>query len=879
MADLYFGLDDGNLDKLEVDDITNNGVQALSKQPKRPSAFGEGGLSSDELKARFDKLPTLLAQKINAIIAALGDGGENIQIALGGKMITLAMLGEKIKDGTFADEITVSYGDDACSLQLAIDNLLKSISDIEDDIESLEEQVKQEKDIRESLALELEFDKYSQTLKINIRGLEGAIVASGSVNIPDREIQRLKSPVGKHEDTYSSTFGIEASDGGTYVDGYRIYVAYEVNGAKKVAILGIEKPAADETVTFDLSLLASREGLKPSALFEQGAENTFSVTAVGLGMLESEPREITWVGWITSPEVKYENGVAVGIGEEVEQDYLGEGALVITGKTSDGVTVTDIGEGAFMGKTGYTSLWLPPTVKTVSKNAFKNCSGITRVNVPSLAEYCGIDFMNSGAAPLYNGINEEGKADAKADLYCDGKKVEGALEIPAGVEKIGARAFYYLTAITSLKIPDSVKAIGASAFCGCLSLKDATIGKSVTVLPSGLFYNCPNLEEVSLPDGLKTIGDEAFSTCKKLQQFKIPESVTSIGEKAFYNDSNIKSLIIPESVTYIGENAFYGVDVNLAELSLPFIGRTPDDSTYYFLGSIFGKSAASTSCCQKLNKLTLTPSDNGCVLKSGALTGATKVTTLNIEGGKAEIRAGAIPSRITMLKVDGTALTVGQNAFSGTGIKKFCIGDVRAYCESYLDSSSSNGGEPEQYPYNSPLNSNSEAFLADEDGNPLSELYIPDGTKSINTHAFYRPWSHRDENIKKISLPGSLKSIGGRGLMGQRGVTEIEFRGSEDEAEDLTLGFYALVNMPSLKNLYLPDRVKSIGRYALHSNSYNKMRINTTGCEISSDALVGSTVKELYLTCSETEAYNKGYPWGATVNAVHYNSTVTAKEF
>ena len=989
MADLYLELDGGNLNKLEVDDITNNGVQALSKQPTRQSAFGEGGLSADDLKKRFDKLPTLLAKKINAIISALGDGGDNINVKLGEKSITLKTLvnnfAEKIEKGTFADTMKVDAGNEKSSLQNVITSLLKDISDIDTVIENLKSDFENgtfaesmqasyggelksveyiinsllnsisgintvietlerdfedgtfadtmKVDVKEQkpslqvvidylldrvstlvectntleyaintetterkngdkLSLELGFDRYSQRLRVSIKnGITGEVITNGSIAIPDREIKQLVSPECESTSAYNSVFNITASDGGTYVDGYRIYVAYEVNGTKKVAILGIEKPAADETLTFDLSLLASREGLKLSELFEQGVENTFSVTAVGLGMLESEPREIRWVAWLPTEEVVYKDGVAVGISEDVGEDYLGEGALVIACELIGGTKITEIGEKAFEGKSGYTSLWLPPTVKTVSKYAFYNCSGITRVNAPSLAEYCGIDFMNSGAAPLYNGINEEEKADAKADLYCDGKKVEGALEIPAGVKKIGARAFYYLTTITSLKIPDSVVSLGASAFCGCLKLKSADIGGGVTELPSGLFYNCPELEEVSLTDGLLTIGNEAFSTCESLRLFEIPESVTAIGDKAFLNDSNIKSLIIPKSVTSIGANAFAGADANLEELSLPFVGRGPYEESNYFLGSIFGKSAASTSCCQMLNKLTLTPSDNGCVINNGALAGAKNLKALEIEGGIVYVNEkafcgyyyyatnSAVLSSIKYLKINNTNFVTYQNAFYDTGIKAFCIGDVKAYCESCLNSSSSDGGEPAQYPYNSPLNSNSEAFLADEDGNPLSELYIPDGTKSINTHAFYRPWSHRDENIKKISLPGSLESIGGRGLMGQRGVTEIEFRGSEDEAEDLTLGFYALVNMPSLKNLYLPDRVKSIGRYALHSNSYNKLRINTTGCEISDDALVKSTINELYLTCSETEAYNKGYPWGATVNAVHYNSTVTAKEF
>ena len=880
MSNLYFDLSAGTLEKLEESDILGNGVQALSKQPTRQSAFGEGGLDATELKKRFDKLPTLLAQKINAILNALSSGGDDLKISLGEEKISLFTLAEEIKNGRFAARIQALSGKDLKSVQTIIEELLKSISDMKKTLDDCEKDIEAEEKARKEgdvYGLNLEFDKYSQKLTVRLVGLEGKAVASGTVFIPDRETQRLIPPVAEHVYRYNAIFSIGSEDGGRYVDGYRIYVECNVGGVTKQLVLSVEKPAAVESVTVDMSELLRKEGADLLAGAAHGTECTFGITAVGLGMLESEEREVKWFLWIPTREVIYEGGIAVGINEEVGEEYIGERALVIAGQLSDGTQITAVGEEAFINKSGYTELWLPPTVQYVGRNAFKNCSGITRVVAPSLAEYCSTDFSNSGAAPLYNGTNTTEGANGKAILVCDGEQIAGELVIPDGVRKIGARVFYYLTAITGLVIPDSVKEIGPSAFCGCLSLKRAEIGNGVTVLPSGLFYNCPALETVRLPSGLVTIGDEAFSTCPNLSEVEIPDSVTSIGQKAFLNDSKITALVVPKSVESIGANAFLGVDASLTELSLPFVGRGPYEETYYFLGSIFGKGAYGTTCCSKITKLTLTPSESGCVLRENALSGAKGLTALSVVGGRITIRAGAVPTQITSMKVDGATLVIAEGAFLNTGITRFCIGDVGAYCESDFQSSNSGSGEPAQYPYNSPLNSNPGVCLVDEDGSVISEIIVPDGTERIATHAFYRPWSHRDYSIRRISLPASLKSIGGRGFMGQIGVTEIEFRGEESDAEDLIIGFYGFVNMQSLRNLYLPDRVKEIGKYAIHSNIFDNLRINTD-CKISSDALGKTRIENFYITCSEEEAMSKGYPWGAEyVGNVYFNSDI--KEF
>lgn len=65
-------------------EIKANGVQALADRPNKPAQYGVGGLTPAQLKAWFDRLATLLAGRINAIITTLGstDAPKYIRVPL-----------------------------------------------------------------------------------------------------------------------------------------------------------------------------------------------------------------------------------------------------------------------------------------------------------------------------------------------------------------------------------------------------------------------------------------------------------------------------------------------------------------------------------------------------------------------------------------------------------------------------------------------------------------------------------------------------------------------------------------------------------------------------------------------------------------------------
>lgn len=194
-------------------------------------------------------------------------------------------------------------------------------------------------------------------------------------------------------------------------------------------------------------------------------------------------------------------------------------------------TVTGIGNYAFGGCSGLTSVIIPESVTSISNGAFSDCSGLTSVTIP-------------------NSVTSIGKY---AFNYCSSLT---SVNIPESVTTIGGHAFSGCSSLTSVNIPNSVTSIGEGAFAGCSGLTSVTIPESVTHIGGYAFYGCIGLTSVNIPNSVTEIGEFAFFECSSLSSVTIPESVTDIGDKAFADCLTLESVILPLKLETLGIGAF-----------------------------------------------------------------------------------------------------------------------------------------------------------------------------------------------------------------------------------------------------------------------------------------------------------------------------------
>lgn len=243
-------------------------------------------------------------------------------------------------------------------------------------------------------------------------------------------------------------------------------------------------------------------------------------------------------------------------------------------------SVTSIGGEAFRGCSGLTSIEIPSSVTSIGSYAFSGCSGLTSITIPNSVTSIG-DYAFDGCVNLKTVINFSGLSISKSSsnngyvaYYADNviNASNGSIEDDFVFSVVGEKNILtgYLGEGGALTLPADYRG------------EDYVIGENA-------FSGNTSITSVEIPSSVTSIGDSAFEGCSGLTSIKIPNSVTSIGNSAFYDCVNLKTVIngsdltFEEGATTYGYIAYYADKVINGTIDGDFIFNKTNGK-YYLTG-------------------------------------------------------------------------------------------------------------------------------------------------------------------------------------------------------------------------------------------------------------------------------------------------------
>jgi hypothetical protein len=480
-------------------------------------------------------------------------------------------------------------------------------------------------------------------------------------------------------------------------------------------------------------------------------------------------------------------------------------------------SVTRIGDYAFEGCSGLTSVTIGNGVTSIGAYAFRNCTGLTSITIPNSVTSIG-EYAFDGCSGLTS------------------------VTIPNSVTSIGGYAFSGCTGLTSVTIPNSVKSIGDSFYN--TKLKSVTIGSGVLSIGTYAFrYDSSSGAKPVKVIWLTNTPPTNYSDAAGTVNYVANNQYTKLSNKTVY--PFLSSMFEVDGVKYVpvspsertcdaidctynssAENIHIGNTVSNKGISLTVKEVKP----YSFYENIFikdvnlsfGGNIGSYAFygCTGINTATVSNQGN---IGNYAFQGCTGINTATVSNqGNIGSYAFQGCTGINTATVSNQG-NIGDYAFQDcTGINTATIsnqGNIGDYafqgCTGINTATISNQGNIGDYAFQNNTGMTT-ATLGESitsignytfDGcSMLQSIDIPNSVQSMGDNAF-----SGCSAMQSVKIGTGLKAINTYTFSKCSSLTDMQI-GSNVK----TIGTYAFNNCSSLANITIPKAVTSIGNYTFY---------------------------------------------------------------
>lgn len=234
-------------------------------------------------------------------------------------------------------------------------------------------------------------------------------------------------------------------------------------------------------------------------------------------------------------------------------------------------TVTSIGDYAFDGRSGLTSVALPNSIvsigyksfnycikletinlpnslRTIERNAFRDCARLTSIYLPNSVSKISYGAFRNCYFQKDSFINESSctSEDNWGATFFDYDTEDGLIIAGDTIIKCREEA-------TSVSIPSAITTIGTLAFRECFRISSIYIPNTVNEILGSAFYEA-GIRTITLPASINNI--RGLFEYSALESIIVPNSVNSIGSSSFGNCYNLKEVVIPSVINNIENESF-----------------------------------------------------------------------------------------------------------------------------------------------------------------------------------------------------------------------------------------------------------------------------------------------------------------------------------